>query len=221
MPNEGVGSLAWARRTRGRLGRRDRAELIAQGVRRQARMLLPGLRGRAAATLDVDGYRPPDSAACREADELCREAASSAIDQHSHRVNLWGVVIARHERLDLDEEAHYVASLTHDLGLTERFRGHEPDAGCFSVDSAAACRDLVGRHGWERGRSVRAQESITFHLNAAVPLARGAEAYLLQVAAALDVTGYRFGEVARTTREEILARHPRHGMKAEFTALMH
>lgn len=182
--------------------------------------MLPGLGSKAAAVLDVDGYRPPDTAAAREAEELCRQASSPALEAHCHRCHLWGVLIGREEGVDCDEEILYIASLTHDLGLTEAYRGHDPQAACFSLDSASACGELVGRHGWDPGRSGAAQEAITLHLNAHVPPSQGAEAYLLQLGAAIDVTGYRFGDVDRSTRAAVLARHPRHGMKAEFCGLM-
>ena len=190
-------------------------ELLVQGARR----MLP--RGsRLGAALDLDSYRPPDSAAAREAEEVCREASSPAIEEHCYRTHLWGVAIAGEERLSFDEEAFYVAALTHDLGLTERFRGHDPEAACFSLDSASAALALVERHGWGGERPDVVAEAITLHLNAHVPLACGAEAYLLQLGAAVDVTGYRLGDVERGTRDAILGRHPRRGMKAEFVGLM-
>lgn len=216
----GVGSLEWARRTHGRLGARDRAELIAQGVRRQAQIMRARLGPRGAAVLDLDAYRPPDSAAAREAEDLCREASPPVLEEHCHRTHLWGVVLGREEGLDWDEEAFYVAALTHDLGLVDRFRGHDAQAACFSLDSASAARELVERHDWAGGRSETVQEAITFHLNAAVPVANGTVAYLLALGAALDVTGFRFTEVEPATRAGIVARHPRHGMKREFRALM-
>jgi hypothetical protein len=64
------------------------------------------------------------------------------------------------------------------------------------------------------------QEAITLHLNAVVPLSDGPEAYLLQLGASVDATGFRLGDVTRETRDAVLARHPRHGMKQEFAALM-
>ena len=211
-----VGTLEWARRTHGRLSARDRAVLLLQGVRR----VLPR-RGSLAAALDLDAYRVPDTAAAREAEDVCREASPPALEAHCHRCHLWGVAIAGEEGVEFDEEAFYVAALTHDLGLTERFRGHDPEAACFSLDSASAARELVERHGWEGERSEPVQEAITLHLNAAVSLSQGPEAYLLQLAAALDVTGHRFGDVQRDTRRAILERHPRHAMKEEFVRLMH
>ena len=202
-----VGTLEWARRTNGRLSRGDQVALLVQGMRR----LLPR-RSRLGAALDLDGYRPPDSAPAREAEELCREASPPFLEAHCHRVNLWGVAIGRAEALDFDEEALYVASLTHDLGLTERFRGAWEGAECFSLDSAAASRAVLD--------SDTVAEAIVLHLNAHVPLSCGPEAHLLQLGAAIDVTGYRFGDVERATREAVLARHARQHMKREFTELM-
>jgi hypothetical protein len=216
-----VGTLEWARQTHGRLSRRDRLDLLAQGVRRQAKAMLPRLGSRARAVLDLGGYRAPDSPAAREAEELCREASSAALEAHCYRTHLWGVAIGRYERVEFDEEAFYVAALTHDLGLTDGFRGQDPEAGCFSLDSVSGAQDLTRRHAWPDRRTDLVAEAITLHLNAEVPRSRGPEAYLLQLGAAVDVTGYRLRDVARDTREAILAVHPRRGMKAEFVALMH
>lgn len=207
-----VGTLEWARRTHGRLSRRDRIAYVVLGARR----MLPRQGRRLGAALDLDAYRPPDTPAAREAEEACREASSPALEMHCHRCHLWGVAIGAAEGLEYDEEAFYVAALTHDLGLTERFRGHDPQAACFSVDSASAARELLAGDP----RTDVVAEAITLHLNAHVPLSLGPEAYLLQVGAALDVTGYRFGDVERGTRALVLDRHPRHSMKEEFARLM-
>jgi hypothetical protein len=216
----GVGSLEWARRTHGRLSARDQAELIAQGVKRQAQAMRAKLGSSGGAVLDLDAYRPPDTPTAREAEELCREASPPLLEEHCHRTHLWGVVLGREGELDWDEEAFYVAALTHDLGLTDAYRGHDPEAACFSLDSASGARELVERHSWGGGRSEVVQEAITLHLNADVPQSKGSEAHLLQLGAALDVTGFRFGDVDRATRDAILARHPRHGLKEGFKELM-
>lgn len=216
----GVGSLEWARRTHGRLSARDRVELLLGGARRQARSMFPRLGSRAAAVLDLAGYRPPDTAAAREAEEVCREASPPYLEEHCYRTHLWGVAIGREEGFDYDEEGFYVAALTHDLGLTDSFRGHDPEAACFSLDSASAAAELVERHGWVGERVEDVQEAITLHLNAHVPLSNGPEAYLLQLGAAVDVTGYRLRDVERATRDAILSRHPRHDMKRGLCGLM-
>lgn len=216
----GVGSLEWARRTHGRLSARDRAALIAQGVRRQARSLLPRLGSRAQAALDLDGYRAPDSAAAREAEEVCREASPPFLEEHCYRVNLWGVAIGMEERIDFDEEVLYVAALTHDLGLTEDYRGLENKLYAFEVHSSSAACGIVNPFRWPRDRTDALEEAILLHLNPYVPLAEGPEAHLLQLGAALDVTGFRSRDVERGTRAAVVARHPRHRMKDRFKALM-
>lgn len=217
----GVGSLDWARRTHGRLSRRDKLVLLLQGARRQAVALAPRLgASRARAVLDLESYGPPDSAAAREAEELCREASPGFLEAHCFRTHLWGVAIGRHERLAFDEEAFYVACLTHDLGLTERFRGHDPEAACFSLDSAAGARELMTRHEWDPPRSDVVAEAITLHLNAAVPGSDGPEAYLLNLGASIDVTGFRLRDVDRATREAIVAMHPRQDMKRRFADIV-
>jgi hypothetical protein len=81
-------------------------------------------------------------------------------------------------------------------------------------------RDLVEPHLWERERTDTVAEAIVLHLNAAVPLEQGPEAYLLQIGAALDVTGFRMRDVDRATRQAILAAHPRQRMKDGFVELM-
>ncbi len=202
-----VGTLEWARRTNGRLSRRDQVALLLQGMRR----MLPR-RSRLGAALDLDGYVPPDSAAAREAEEACRSASEPFLEAHCHRVNLWGVAIGRAEALEFDEEALYVASLTHDLGLTDRHRGAWPGSECFSLDSAAAARAVMD--------SDTVAEAITLHLNAHVPLACGPEAYLLGLGASLDVTGHRLRDVDADTRAAVLARHSRQQMKRNFKAAM-
>jgi HD superfamily phosphodiesterase len=210
-----VGTLEWARRTHGRLSARDRAELLVQGARR----FLP--RGsRLGAALDIEAYRPPDTPAAREAEEVCREASTPVLEAHCYRTHLWGVVIAGEEGVDYDAEAFYVAALTHDLGLTDRFRGHDPEAACFSLDSAAASVALLERHGWGGGRTDRVAEAITRHLNAAVPRSAEPVSYLLQLGAAIDVTGYRLGDIERDTRAAVLERHQRQAMKEEFKRMM-
>src|SRR3954447_16952342 len=72
-PMAEIGSVAWLERTRGRLSRREQLELMALGVRSQAvlfarRLGRSGDPGGGLAPRDV---RTPDSAAAREAEDVC------------------------------------------------------------------------------------------------------------------------------------------------------
>lgn len=213
-----VGTLDWLDRTRGRLSRREELELLATGVRSQAAILARWARSRRAqrvARLDPAAVRIPDSTAAREAEEACREL-SPALAQHSHRCYLWGALLAAGDGITFDEEVLYVASLLHDTGMPVAAReGHD---NCFTFDSVARARGLRAPvEPAERQRA--AEEAIALHLNPAVPLSLGAEAHLLNAAAALDVTGIRYWEVDPAARATVLSRHPRHGFKAEWDGL--
>src|SRR3954452_18259057 len=79
-----IGSVAWLERTRGRLSRREQLELMAVGVRSQAVLLARrlGRSGDRVGRVDPRDVRIPDSAAAREAEEVCSELPPS-VARHS------------------------------------------------------------------------------------------------------------------------------------------
>jgi hypothetical protein len=52
------------------------------------------------------------------------------------------------------------------------------------------------------------------HVRIAVPTALGVEAHLVNAGAAVDVVGARFAGIPAAIRERVLARYPRHELKA-------
>jgi hypothetical protein len=215
-----VGTLAWSRRTGGRLTARDRASLAATGVSSQLKLLPSraatalGLRRDRLARIDLDRIAIPDTAAVRDAAELCDEL-SPAVAAHSRRTYLWGAVLAEHDRIAYDPELLLCVSLVHDTGLP-RCLGGDGDAACFTVESARDAEDVARRAGWDDERRERAAEAVTLHFNPHVSLEHGAEAHLLNAGAAVDVAGVRAWEIAPETREAVLARHPRLDFKREI-----
>ena len=79
-------------------------------------------------------------------------------------------------------------------------------------------RALLAKHGVDHRRQEVVAEAIALHLNVRVSLSHGVEAHLLHEGAALDVVGARCGEVAATTRNEVLGGHPRLEMKSGLVA---
>lgn len=218
-----VGTLDWARATGGRLTTAERLRLLAAGLRfqigRMAPWRRPGLDREVLAGVELP-QRPPDSAAAREAEELCRELSSEALLNHCLRVYLWGALVGQRDGLAWDEELLYVAAMLHDLGLTEPHRMRDPEVHCFAVEGAHAAAGFAAAAGWEEPRSHALEEAICLHINVEVPLDRGAEAHLLFRGAGYDVIGRDFGVLTGPLREAVLERHPRLGMKAEFRAYM-
>jgi hypothetical protein len=217
-----VGTLAWNRDTKGLLRRRDRAALAAQAVRGQLRLLGEqgrrrlGLRAPALAALDLDGVRPPDTAAARDAEALCEEASAPFLVAHCHRSYLWGRILGAHDSVSWDDELLYVAALLHDLGLTERYADGAGPQRCFTLWGEAPSRELCGRAGWSHERCDALVEAISLHVNVSVGLEHGPEAHLLNTGTACDVAGIRTLHIDAPTRAAVLARHPRQDMKREI-----
>jgi hypothetical protein len=214
-----VGSLGWARQTQGRLRPQDRLRLLGQGVRGQLPLILGllggrlGIRPRRRATADIgDLPTSPDTAAARDAEQLCDEQRPEMLVNHCYRTFLWATILAAHQGLGYDEELLYISSLMHDLGLSER-GDSRPKPSCFTLVGAASCEEVGDRHGWEEIRREQAAEAVTLHMNLRVRPEDGVEAYLITAGAQLDVIGARFWKLHPNTVAAVLARYPRNAVK--------
>ncbi len=216
MTRSRVGTLTWARETRGILRPRDRLAFLGQGclyvlatLPWEIRRAL-GIRRRRLARVDPAALAPPDSALCGEAEELVAEGTSAMVANHSHRTYAWGAALAAHDGLSFDREVVYVASLLHDL------YAESPDAlpypHCFTLPEADKTEDLATQAGWDERRARIAAEAITLHANLWPPR-DSPEAYVVFVGARLDVVGYRYWDLHPDTVADVIARHPRLDLK--------
>src|SRR4051795_12273882 len=213
---------------------------MALGVRSQAVLFARrlGRSGGRVGRLDPRDVRIPDSAAAPEAEDVCGGGAPAGgrhpaprfprgaggvwggrppwVGSHSHRCYLWGAILAAQDGIAFDEEVLYVAALLHDAGMpVAAAEGHDC---CFTLDSVLALRALHAPLE-PQARRRAAEEAIALHLNPAVARERGAEAHLMNAAAALDVLGMRLWEIEPEAKAVVLERHPRHDFKAEWDAL--
>lgn len=215
---DGFGTLAWARRNHGALSVGEVVREIAKGTLTLLRTLPAqgrqrlGLRNPRALAFDLDRLPIPDSRVAKEAEELCREASSPMLVNHCLRTYTFGMILAQLDGLRPDAELFYVASLLHDLALTERFRDFHP-MPCFGARAGILAGDWARERGWDEGRCGTLADAICLHLNVAVPHRHGPEAVLLQAGAGLDVIGLRHWELAGPTVAAVVARYPRLAMK--------
>jgi hypothetical protein len=221
MSGPATGTLAWARATGGALDRRARFELIRHAVIARLARLGPGGRREAG----LEGVRielperEPDSALCRDALELCREASSDALTGHCLRSWLFAALLAGREGIAYDEEIVYVACLLHDLGLTPSYWNKDARAHCFGVEGAFAAEDFCGERGVASDRSDRIAEAIVCHLNVRVPAECGVETSLVHDGVALDAVGQRVADLPQPAIAEVVSRHPREGLSEELVPL--
>lgn len=157
----------------------------------------------------------PDSTAALAASELCAEVSPRFLWNHAMRTYGWACLLAGIDDVEFDRELLCVASLLHDVGLTDRFRGPR----CFEDESASAAVDFAHARGWGRTRCAELRRVIRLHMQPLVKPKDGAEAYLLSEAAACDVTGIRYQDLPRNSRDRILSFASREGFKQGFIQL--
>ena len=210
-----VGTWAWAERTHGRLSRRDRMELIRQGViarlsRLAFRWRPPGVGSQRTLEFPV----PPDSRLAREAEQHVRELSSPVLYGHCLRTWAFAALFAQRDAVAHDPELLYLACVLHDLGLTDAHNGQDATAACFAVEGARAADSLL--RGWDlpAPRSVVVAEAICLHLNITVPGRMGAEAALLSKGVMLDVVGRRIEQLPSEQVSGVTTRWPRDGSGA-------
>ena len=226
-----VGTLQWALATGGVTTIKERARIFASGIglllgSLPARMRQGlGFRNPKAIAYDLDRLEMPETADAKRAAELCADTGSPLILSHSHRTYVWAMLLGMLGGHRPDVEVLYVASLLHDLTLTDKYRDIEPSIRCFAGKGAKAAAAWTSDWGWSKERSVAVGDAISLHLNTRVAPTLGVEAHLLHAGAALDVIGHGHWQIAPETMSAVLERYPRLGQKRNgmpmFRAVAH
>lgn len=215
-----VGTLAWARRSGGRLSGYDRLSLMAEAMLVRLNLRLRA-QNKPPFSVEVSSLRIPDSALCVAAGHLLASVSQAWLVNHCLRTFLWATILGKMEHHTYDEEVLFVASALHDLGLTDAgAKLSTIGSECFAVEGAFAAEAYLAQRAVEGKRRERIAEAISLHLNIRVPLKQGVEAHLLHEGAGLDVIGARHGELAATTRDGVVSLYPRIEMKNSLVTLM-
>ena len=217
-----TGTLSWARRSGGRLSRRERVAQVRAGVVAQLGLLPRPWRRRMAVdpsvALPADA---PGSEVARAAYDRAEQVSPSWLLGHSLRTWLYGELSARSRGVEHDDELFYVICVLHDLGLTDPHDGKNPGLECFAVEGARVAGDFLSARGWPEERAGATAEAICLHLNITVPRERhGPEAHLLNTGAGLDVVGRGLTDLPKERVAEIERRYPRSGFYDGFSGLM-
>ena len=163
---------------------------------------------------DIELLSVPDTAAARRAEAICREVSSESLANHCFRSYAWGALLGIRDGVAWDAELLYAASMLHDIGLTPEY-----DRGdCFERDGADAAREILTEVGWPAERAETASDAIYLHMHEVGP-EDSAEALLLDLGTAVDVRGYRLGDVPPAPRAHVLDLFPRLGFKEHFIEL--
>jgi hypothetical protein len=157
----------------------------------------------------------PQTPAATAALSVATRFYSPALLNHCVRSYLWGTRYAAARDIAYDDELYYVSALLHDIGLTAPFDSHRL---VFEEAGGELAWVFGTAAGWPADRAARATEIIVLHMRDDVSAAADPESHLLQVATSWDVAGRRPAEFPLPARADVLARYPRRGFGAEFTA---
>lgn len=139
----------------------------------QASMKLPA---------EVAGVPLIDSKIAQEATDLVRATSTPSLFNHSMRTYLFGVLLGKD--LSFDHELLYLASVLHDLGLTEKYAGDRS----FEIEGAEAARKFLGERGLSEERTGIVWDGIAMHPYAMAHYKRP-EIALVANGAAADAVG--------------------------------
>lgn len=165
--------------------------------------------------MDVSGLLPAPGPVTAAAREVLVRYSSAALVNHCERTYLWAASLGRLQGVAYDAELLYVAAMLHDLGLVPAFDNH---LAAFEDAGGDVAWVFGAGAGWPDERRGRVREIIVAHMGPEVDPAVDAEGHLLREAAALDVSGRNVETWPAELRAEVLRRHPRLTMVAEFTA---
>jgi hypothetical protein len=215
-----IGTIEWARRTNGILGRGARARFAAAAVLSSVR-LLPGLpsigdRAAQASAVDPSQLAPPDTPFARDLVEVCADLDPMVLE-HGYRSFIFGAALGVAEGIECDREALFAATMLHDYAfetmdsLTDR---------CFTVAGAEVADRVLATS--PLGSSLRHDvlDAITLHLNPTVPPERGAVQHLTHDGIVLDVLGVRRARLDPAGVRRTFERYPRHGFTVRGQPLL-
>jgi hypothetical protein len=216
-----IGTIEWTRRTRGLLGRGERARFLAAVVMRTAALMpqvLAAQLGRGVSDGGPDPSRliPPDSAFAREVLDACRELDPMVVE-HGYRSYLFGRALGLVEGLECDEEALFAATMLHDHAFGQM---EEIEDRCFTLVGAETAEGVLADSPLSAAARRDVLDAITLHLNPKVPRRQGALQHLVHDGVLLDVLGVRARQLDAGGIARVWERHPRHGFTVRGEPLL-
>jgi len=214
-----IGTVEWGRRTRGILGRGERARFVAAVVLTTSKALprllasRAGLRGSGP---DPSRLTPPDTPFAREVVDACAELEPTVIE-HSYRSYVFARALGEVEGLECDEEALFAATMLHDIAFPEM---ETLSDRCFAVAGAETAAQVLDGSPLPEATRHDVLDAITLHLNPKVSAERGAVQHLAHDGILVDVLGLRGWELDDAGIRRTFERHPRHGFTVRAEPLL-
>src|SRR5712675_415785 len=148
----------------------------------------------------IAGIKVPDTVLVRDAIDLSRSASEPFLFNHAMRSWLFGVLLSESAERAPDAELLAVATILHDLGLTDRFGGENR----FEVDGANAARAFL------KGRSISPHQiqlvwdAIALHTTRSIALHKEPEVAMTHSGVTIDVLGAGIDRISKDKQNAVL-----------------
>jgi hypothetical protein len=160
----------------------------------------------------VAGIRLPLTVTAKAAATITRRNSPGFLYNHCLRTYMFGALLAKERSIAFDEEAIFIASCLHDLGLVQQYQSTDEP---FEVDSANAAREFLSKASVNQNQVDLICDAIAFHTSALASL-RPPQVGLVGTGAGADVFGSGLRSLSRGQLSEVLATFPRLNFKVEF-----
>lgn len=159
----------------------------------------------------VAGILIVDTDIAKAASDLSRTVSPRYLFNHAMRTYLFGALVGRAAGLMFDEELLFLASILHDVGLTERFVGEKP----FEIEGAIAADAFLRERGLPAPKAAVVWDAIAMHA-LSISQYKPPEIKLVASGAAADVVGAGLDQISPADRDAVLRAFPRFGFKSAF-----
>lgn len=163
----------------------------------------------------ISGIDIPDTPIARQADELVRSVSNDVLYNHVMRCYFFGMLFAKQEGTQVDEELMFLSAVLHDLGLTD----HAPGPHRFEIEGALVAREFLVKQGVASDRAQNVWDNIALH-TWDMNHFRGDTSRLMQLGLAYDVSGVQGAELKADDVAEVLKHFPRLNFKREFNDML-
>jgi len=163
-------------------------------------------------TTTIGGIVAPNSDLAQKAAALAEQAHTKPFLNHVHRTYWFAEFLGKKRKLKFDREVVYIASLLHDLGLTDHYCADKR----FEVDGADAAAHFLHEHHYPEPKIDLVWDAIALH-SSDVAAVKPAEIALVHFGAHVDVMGLNIEEISPQLIDDTLALYPRLGFKKAFT----
>src|SRR5271168_2375258 len=162
------------------------------------------------------GIKVPDTSLVRDAIDLARSSSEPYLFNHVMRSWLFGVLLSEGENLAPDPELLAVATILHDLGLTERYIGENR----FEVDGAYAAQAFLKGRNISPHQMQIVWDAIALHTTRSIALHKEPEVAMTHLGVTMDVLGAGIDRISKDKQNAVLAAFPRLALKNQLQACL-